>query len=187
MPARLITVAFIAATAASYSSAQSYGATGEVSTFSRSEQYGGEVYMITSKPELLGGPVRQPGEIRIASERSNDGFDRRIQMRSSATETTVIDDGSGAVIKVSYEDAGIALTDSYRASQSRSGGYVQPGTQVQTADGMPIGRVAIIEKADAGQVKKAWVRRPNTNSSDLQQVNIRSVTYRNGEFVAVAG
>ncbi|MEQ9317384.1 MAG: hypothetical protein RLN72_16155 [Henriciella sp.] len=182
MPARLMTIASVAALMSGTVLAQGVGGVD-----ARVGQYGsGTAYVYASSPELLGGPVRQPGEIRIASERGNAGEGLRHQPRRS-TVTWTQSTGSTDAVSVGYEEPQIVLTEAYRASQSSSGEYVRPGTQVQSTAGTPLGRIELVEKAPSGVVNTAWVRPPNSNSASLKQVRIRSVTYANGEFVAVAG
>lgn len=182
MPARLMTVASVAALISGTALAQGVG-----DVEAGADQPGnGTAYVSTSSPELLGGPVRQPGEIRIASERGNEGEGQRYQARRSAVAWTR-PTSSGDEGSTGYNAPQIVLTEAYRGSQSSSGDYVRPGTQVQSTAGTPLGRIELVEKAPSGVVNTAWVRPPNSNSAGLKPVRIRSVTYANGEFVAVAG
>ncbi|MGB3627746.1 MAG: hypothetical protein WA989_18115 [Henriciella sp.] len=187
MPARLLIAIFFTAAIAGTASAQSAHEASTAPERSLKPAIEEQAYIYASAPELLGGPVRQPGEIRVASERGDEADQLSYTVQKSAAGFRAHSKDEQTAGPTSQGTTRVVLTDAYRESQNASNDYIRPGTQVQTANGVPLGRVALVEKADSGRVDTAWVKQPNTNSSNLKEVDIRSVTYANGEFVAVGG
>lgn len=133
-----------------------------------------------SGEELLGGPVRQPGEIRLPSD-TGPAYDYADEVSTVAYATRSYGQSQLKSARRLVETANQTPTISTQRD------YIRPGTQVQTVSGAPLGRVALVANGETGEGKIAWVRPPNSNDTAMQQVRIRSVTYHNGKFIAIAG
>ena len=133
--------------------------------------------------ELLGGPVRQPGDVQVGSETPYTVSSGRYDVGPAEVDYASTAGGSAS----QNADVRVVLTDAYRASVKQQQSYVKPGTLVESENGLPLGIVQRVDRDNNGQVTRAWVRPPNSNTSDLQPVRVRSVTYANGEYTIIAG
>ncbi|MEM5517056.1 hypothetical protein WNY37_08835 [Henriciella sp. AS95] len=186
MSARLVAVSLSAISIAVPAIAQSAGNASAASAFD-SRGWSTETQVIRSgTSELLGGPVRQPGEIRLANDTGPDYYYDH-KPASAGVYARVPADRSETDISRDADIRPAAIKPATASGISEQDDYVRPGTQVQTISGTPLGRIALVGRAQSDGVRSVWVQPPNSNSAQMLQVNIRSVTYSGGEFIAVAG
>lgn len=133
--------------------------------------------------ELLGGPVRQPGEVQVGTETAYTMSAQRYDAGSA--DTAYASTASASTAQTA--DVRVVLTEAYRTSVKQQQSYVKPGTLVESENGLPLGIVQRVDRDKNGQVTWAWIKPPNSNTTDLQPVRVRSVTYANGEYTIVAG
>lgn len=77
----------------------------------------------------------------------------------------------------------VVMTDATRARVNASNAGGLPGREVENRLGTSLGRIAVAERDRAGGISTIWVQPPSRETGELRQVDVRSVTLRNGRVI----
>lgn len=86
-----------------------------------------------------------------------------------------------------YGNVRVVMTEAAQQRLSGTERVLQPGARLESPDGIPLGRVAMVQRNPAGKINTAWVQPPNDNGADLRPLDVDSITLRDGKVIIDAG